>query len=366
MFDEVGDPLKFYVGEQVDKIISFRLNKNDEKIGLLTCSQSGGTLSLWEWDSYDTKLPILIHTHKSNPISCIHLISSNLEATRFIVSEKSGLFLFQISKRKIQLVLGPVGHGDVLCFDVTRNGTHLLAAGEDGYLRFYSITDLSLIRTIRASATSLHVARFATDTLIYCASNNKVEVWDLQRSSAEPILYLETREKKEIQAKGLGIQENTSSPVFIWDICVHPDQPFICAAVDSAGNFAIWDLRKNKLAHQLFATSNIQELNAEPIQYALVASEIHNGNIAKASFILSHPNFILTCGEDGTLQLVDLAPLDLDSVFMENLHSSKSVFKQQQLKRFSSILDFTVIGSIVLTANDDESISVKTLTTLDL
>jgi len=136
--------------------------------------------------------------------------------------------------------------------------------------------------------------------------------------------------------------------------------------VDSAGNFAIWDLRKNKLAHQLFATSNIQELNAEPIQYALVASEIHNGNISKASFIVSHPNFILTCGEDGSLQLVNLAPLDFDSVFMENLQPSKSVFKQQQLKRFSSILDFTVVGNVVLTANDDESISVKTLTTLDL
>jgi WD40 repeat protein len=246
--DEVGDPLKFYVGEKVDNIISFRLNKNDEKIGLLTCSQSAGTLSLWEWDSYDTKLPILLETRSlSNPISCIHLTSSNSEATRFIVSEKNGLSLFQISKRKINLVVGPVGQGDVLCFDVTRNGTHLLAAGADGYLRFYSITDLSLIRTIRAAATSLHVARFATDALIYCASNNKVEVWDLQKSVAEPILYLENKENKGDQTKGKD-QEKTSSSIFIWDICVHPDQPFICAAVDSEGYFAIWDLRKKQIS----------------------------------------------------------------------------------------------------------------------
>lgn len=354
-----GDSLKFYIGAKVDQIISFRLifeARNDERVGLLTCSQSDGTVIFWEWDAYDSKLPILCDTLKfQNPISCIQLISTNLETTRFIVSEKSGLSLFQVSsKGKIEKVVGPVGQGNVVCFDVIRNGTHLLAAGEDGYLRFYSTFDLSLIRSIRASATSLNVARFATDTLIFCASSNKVEVWDLQKSIAEPILFLETKYKDDSQLI-------SSNSVFVWDICVHPDQPFICAAVDSVGNFSIWDLRKNKLAHQLFTPLNAQESKSEPIQYPLYTSKIHEGNILKASFIVSYPNFILTCGEDGSLQLLDLAPLDLNPAYIEKLQTEKIVRMKKLLGRFSSISDFAVVGNIILTANDDESISVKTL-----
>jgi WD40 repeat protein len=228
-----------------------------------------------------------------------------------------------------------------------------LAAGEDGYLRFYSTSDLSVIRSIRASAASLHVARFATDTLILCASGNIVDVWDLQKSVSEPILYLETKPQDS------NLMESNS--VFIWDVCVHPDQPFICAAVDSEGNFSIWDLRRNKLAHQLFTSSSAQDSKSEPIQYPYYTAKVHKGNILKANFIVSYPNYIVSCGEDGSLLLMDLAPLDLHPAFIENLNAEKIVRTKKLLQRYSSISDFCVEGNVIFTANDDESISVKTL-----
>jgi hypothetical protein len=63
--------------------------------------------------------------------------------------------------------------------------------------------------------------------LIYCASSSVIEIWDFQRSTSQPVLYLETKLKANQS------QLYSSSSVFIWDICVHPDQPFICAAVDN-------------------------------------------------------------------------------------------------------------------------------------
>lgn len=83
--------------------------------------------------------------------------------------------------------------------------------------------------------------------------------------------------------------------------------------------------------------------------------------------------------------LLDLTPLELNSAYMgifsfeliawnrlililvhgfyflEKLQSEKIVRMRKLLGRFSSISDFSVEGDIILTANDDESISVKTL-----
>lgn len=84
------------------------------------------------------------------------------------------------------------------------------------------------------------------------------------------------------------------------------------------GYFSIWDLRKSKLAHQLFTASNNQESISEPIQYALYTAKIHEGNVLKASFIASYPNFIVTCGSDGSVMLLNLAPLELNSAYMGN------------------------------------------------
>jgi len=352
----MDDPFNFYIGEQVDNILSFRLSRNEEIVGLITCSQSKGVVSFWEWDVCDTKLPLLIDTFQLSPISCMQMVSINLDATRFLIAEKDhGFTLFQVSKGKIQKLEGPVatGQGNVLSFDISRNGTHFLAAGEDGFLRFYSTSNLSLIRSIRASASSLHVARFATDTLIFCASSNKVEVWDLQKSIAEPILYLEAKQQD------FNLNENNS--VFIWDICVHPDQPFICAAVDNEGNFSLWDLRKNKLAHQLFTSSSARDWKTDARQYPLFSQKIHKGNILKSSFVVDHPTFIVTCGEDGSLLLIDLEPLDLNPSIIEKLRSEKILNLRHLFQRYSSISDFCVVGNVIFTANEDESISKKTL-----
>jgi len=286
----------------------------------------------------------------------MQLISTNGVASLFLVAETDrGFSLFQVSNGKIQKLANPVDQGTVLCFDVSRNGTHFLAAGEDGYLRFYLASDLSLIRSLRASATSLHVARFATDTLIFCSSSDRVEVWDLQKTSAEPILYLESKPTEGAKST---LKEHTLS--FIWDICIHPDQPFICAAVDSEGNFSIWDLRRNKLA-QLFSSYS-QDSKSEPIQYPLYTTkELHKGNILKASFIVSDPNYIVTCGEDGSLQLLNLALLDLNPTLIENLQTERSVMTKKLISRNTSISDFCINGDVIFTANDDESISAKTI-----
>jgi len=241
-----------------------------------------------------------------------------------------------------------------LSLNVLRNGGQLLAAGEDGFVRFYSTKDLSLIRSIRCSAASIHVAKYATDTLIFCSSSIRVEVWDLQRSTSQPVLFLESKPKPEVPLF-------TSNSAFVLDICVHPDQPFICAAVDSSGNFSIWDLRKNKIANQLFTTATSGDFKANPIQYALYTSKIHDGNILHAKFINTHPNFIITCSEDGSVLLLDLRPLNLNPSYIEKLQVEKTVEIRKLLTRFSSITDFTVERNIILTANDDESVSVKTL-----
>jgi hypothetical protein len=67
---------------------------------------------------------------------------------RIIVATKAGLYLFQIVDNSLEQLIGPVGTGNVLSLDVLRNGKQLLTAGEDGYLRFYSTTDLAAIRSI--------------------------------------------------------------------------------------------------------------------------------------------------------------------------------------------------------------------------
>jgi len=351
--DEDGESLRFYVGEPVDNILSFKL-ANDEAVGLITFSQSKGTISFWEWDVYDTKLPVLTDSLRLSPISSVRLLSTNLGVARFLVAEKdNGFSLFQVSDSKIQKLHGPVGQENILCFDVSRNGTHFLAGGEDGFLRFYSSKDLSSIKSIRASAASVYAARFATDTIIFTASSNKVEVWDLKKSVSEPILYLEPK------PKDTKLTENNS--VFIWDICVHPDQPFICAAVDNEGKFSLWDLRMNKLAQQIFTSSNLRDSKTEPIQHPLITATIHKGNILKASFVVSSPRYIVTCGEDGVLQLIDLEPLGLNPTVMETLQTERIVRTRKLLTRFSSISDFSIEDNVILTANDDESISVKTL-----
>jgi hypothetical protein len=77
--------------------------------------------------------------------------------------------------------------------------------------------------------------------------------------------------------------------------------------------------------------------------------------------VSENPNFILTCGEDGSVVLLDLVPLDLNPTLHEKLQTEKTVRGQKLLSRFSSISDFTVEGNLLFTANDDESISVKTL-----
>jgi WD40 repeat protein len=187
-------------------------------------------------------------------VNCIEVLSA--ADARFVVASQEGLYLFEINMdQKLEQIVGPVGSGNVLSLDVLRNGKQLLTAGEDGYMRFYSTSDLSLIRTISiyssllailsclssgltciynlgGSATSVQVARFATDTLIYSVSSKVIEVWDLQRSTTQPVLYLETKINAD--------QQFSHQPVFIWDICVHPDQPFICACVDSVVCFSFY------------------------------------------------------------------------------------------------------------------------------
>jgi len=46
---------------------------------------------------------------------------------------------------------------------------------------------------------------------------------------------------------------------------------------------------------------------------------------------------------------------------LKKLQVEKTVEIRKLLTRFSSITDFTVERNIILTANDDESVSVKTL-----
>lgn len=66
------------------------------------------------------------------------------------------------------------------------------------------------------SAVGINVARFATSTLIYTASQSSIQTWDLRQNSNEAVQKL--------------IQPHFNFSV--WDIAVHPDQPFTCAAGD--------------------------------------------------------------------------------------------------------------------------------------
>jgi len=354
---DVSDSVRFYPGEAVDTIASFKLDQDlSDSIMLLTSNQSESTISLWIWDHSRAKKPAHLDSFKLSSISCVRIISTDADSVRFVVSSEDGLYLFQVAEPlKIEKIVGPVGHGNALSFDVLRNGLQLLAAGEDGFMRFYSTKDLKHQQSIRSSASSVRVARFATDTLIFCASTNKVELWDLGRSNTQPILFLEPAKQNNDSHLF-----STRESVFIWDICVHPDQPFICAAVDSLGNFSIWDLRKNKLAKELLTSKSV-DFSSDTVQYALHTTNIHEGNAWSAKFINTMPNFIVTCGEDGTVVLVDLEPLDLNPAFLEKVHIEKQIRCQKLSERFSGVSDFAIEGDIVLIASEDESISVKTL-----
>jgi hypothetical protein len=108
-------------------------------------------------------------------------------------------------------------------------------------------------------------------------------------------------------------------------------------------------------------TTNAGDFKADPIQHSLFTEKIHEGNILHSKFITDQPNYIITCSEDGCVILLDLEPLELNPAFIEKLQSEKTVGARKLLERVSAISDFTINRNILLTANEDESISVKTL-----
>eukprot|EP01126_Amoeba_proteus_P002800 TRINITY_DN108_c0_g1_i8.p1 TRINITY_DN108_c0_g1~~TRINITY_DN108_c0_g1_i8.p1 ORF type:complete len:231 (+),score=23.51 TRINITY_DN108_c0_g1_i8:550-1242(+) len=226
--------------------------------------------------------------------------------------------------------------------DIHLDSEQVMSAGEDGYIVVYSLSTLSVLHKIQASGDTVNVARFATHNLLYSSeSGGTVGLWDLRVKTNKPVHHLCQH-----------IQNQLSFKSTVLDIGVHPDRPFFCAAADSDGNLSLWDIRHvhdpNRTTRDNF-TWPWKRLNS-----------LHNGMISSVCFVYPSPNLILTGGEDGVLSVVD-TETSPSRLKLMSYHNPSNFSSKKLIERTSSINDVALLGSRVLTANADESLSVLQL-----
>jgi len=159
-------------------------------------------------------------------------------------------------------------YGAITTMDI--QGNLLATAGEDGSLNIISVENqISQRSIVNANSSSTYSVRFnSPSTLITVGMGGRLLVWDIRSNSNKPSSVCVYNESYALTS-----------------LCAHPSRSDTLATGSMEGILNIWDIRSHSTP-----TSSLQA---------------HSSSVRDLLFLPSQPTCIITCGEDGSLSLLD-------------------------------------------------------------
>jgi len=176
-------------------------------------------------------------------------------------------------------------------------GDHIISAGEDGSIGILSVTSAQVVRMIdKVCPSTCFCIRFSCSGAHFFAAcmGGSLLTFDPRASVIRPV-----QKCKDVAAECL-----TS-------LSVHPDRPNTAATGSAEGIVSVWDVRTN----------------ARP----MCSVQQHSSTIWDVSFIPSAPTLLLTCCEDGTINVSDFNADGGDPIKVDYSTAQRSNFKSKVL-----------------------------------
>lgn len=243
-------------------------------------------------------------------------------------------------------------NGPVTSIDIHPGLGHILAVGEDGSVSLFDSENFQRLHHVtRATESALQSCKFISDTNFVTASTStQINIWDIRVNNVIPVATL--REESTLTARAVA----TSSIRSVYSLDVHQQRPHIVCSGTSGDPLSPAAV----MLHDVRLISSAANRGSAPIYYATM----HTGHVGLVKLHPDSPDTLLSCSDDGSLLMWDLAPVS-QSTTMELPSRARDAERVRIRKLFNSSLPvntFTIDAgnNLLISACEDESLTVHT------